>query len=330
MKNNTLAEIAARLLSAERILLFPHVRADGDALGSAVSLCAALREKRRQAYVLLEDEIAENLRFLMGDYCTTDCSAVGKPDVCVSVDCSDVDRFEKRRDVFFSADCKICIDHHVTTGSFGDMNYIDPEAAATGELIYELLVQMSAEITPFMADALYAAIETDTGGFRYSNTTRRSHLITAALFDSGLDSCRVCNEIYDSMRREQLTLHAEALSGMRTFAGGQANLACVTREMLQNTGADMSESEGIVEKLRSIRGIEISVLLKEEDENVIKVSMRAKSRGDVAVISQKFEGGGHKKAAGCTIRLPMEEACRQIIDAVEEELEKECSQCAKE
>lgn len=323
MKNNTLSEISGKLLSAERILLFPHIRADGDALGSAAALCAALRKMNKKAYVLIEDKIADNLLFLAGDYCTDNFGVLGIPEVCVCVDCSDADRLEKRKDVFFSASCRICIDHHATTGAFCDLNYIDPKAAATGEIIYDLLLAMNAEIDGEMANALYAAIETDTGGFRYSNTTKKSHLITAALFGFGLDNCKVCNQIYDSIRSEQLVLHGAAISAMKLFAGGAANLAVVSRAMLKNTQASMAESEGIVEKLRSIRGVEISALLKEEEESLIKVSLRAKSRGDVAAISQKFGGGGHRKAAGCTLRKPLQEACADIMKAIEEELAKE-------
>lgn len=323
MKNSTLHEIADKLLSAETILLFPHVRADGDTLGSAAALCAALRHKGKQAYILIEDEIAENLRFLMRDYCTMDCSVLKEPDICMSVDCSDVDRFEKRHQVFFSGKCKICVDHHMTTHFFADMNYIDAQAAATGEIIYDLLQEMQVSVTPEMADAIFAAIETDTGGFRYSNTSKKSHLIAADLFDCGLRNSEVSNILYNNVRAEQLSLHADAIATMRIFAGGLANLACVTQDMLEKNHTDMSETEGIVDKLRSIRGVEISILLKEEEPNMIKVSLRAKSKGDVAWVSQKFSGGGHKKAAGCTIRKPIEEAAADIMAAVEEELKRE-------
>lgn len=323
MKNNALSEIGAKLRSAERILLFPHVRADGDAIGSGVALCSALRRMGKQAWVLVEDEIAENLRFLTGDFVTDDCGILGTPDVCISVDCSDAERFGTRRDVFFSAPCRICVDHHATTNSFADLNYIDPAAAATGEIVYDLLGELGAEIDSHMANALYAAIETDTGGFRYSNTTKKSHLITAALYDCGLDNSRVCNEIYDSMRAEQLALHSAALSEMTLFHEGQAGIVCVSQELLRSTGAVMAETEGIVEALRSVRDVELSALLKEEELNTIKVSLRAKSKGDVAAISQKFGGGGHKKAAGCTLRTSLQEALKVMMEAIEEELKRE-------
>lgn len=326
MGNNTLLEIGAKLLEAKRILLFPHMRMDGDALGSCVALCRFLRKKGKEAFVLIEDDIPENLLFMEGDYCIRDVAQAGwitAPEACVSVDCSDPGRFEKRREVFRAADFRICIDHHATSGQYADYNYIDPQAAATGEIVYDLLTGLGAEPDPEMANALFAAITTDTGNFCYSNTTKKTHEIAAALYDWGLDNCYVCNEIYDNMRREQLAIHSMALSGMETFAGGQAVLACVSQDMLFAAGADLTETEGIVEKLRSIRGVEMAALLKEEEPELIKVSLRAKSFGNVSAVAQLFDGGGHRKAAGCAIKKPLEEARLELAAAMERELEKE-------
>ena len=320
MTNNSLSAIARKLKSKDKILLFPHVRADGDAIGSATALCAALRKLGKQAFVLVGDEVAENLRFLAGDHVTSDCGILGTPDICVAVDCSDAERFSVPEEVFLSAsDCRICIDHHATAESYADLNYIDPAAAATGELIYELLLELGTEIDGGIADAVYAAIHTDTGGFRYSNTTKKTHQIVAALFDCGLDHCAVCNRLYDNVRGQQIAVHAEALSGMELFAGGLGALSCVSREMLAETGAVLAETDGIVEKLRSIRGVEIAVLLKETEDG-IKVSLRSQDRADVARVAQRFGGGGHMRAAGCTIRESLSEAKAQIRQAAEEEL----------
>ena len=316
MKNNTLSEIAQKLSEANTIFLFPHMRVDGDALGSCMALCLALCRQGKQAQILIEDEIPQNLLFLTEDkYITTECH-VSTPDLCIAVDCSDPTRFEKRQSMFDSAACKICIDHHETTCYFADYNYIDPVAAATGQIIFDLLKAMNVTMDQRIANALYTALATDTGNFSYSNTTRRTHEIVAELYDHGLDNSYVCNEVYGSVRQEQIAIHSIALSSMKVFSHGKAAMTCVTQDMLQKTGAKLSETDGIVEKMRNICGVEISALLKEEDEKTVKVSLRAKTTANVAELAQQFGGGGHKKAAGCTIRKPLEEAKKEIEEAI--------------
>lgn len=322
MKNNTLKEIGERLLLANRILLFPHMQIDGDAYGSAVALCTALRNAGKEAYIMLEDKVPDFLSFLTKDFCLQGEPPFECADVTVAIDCSDVGRFEERKDSYFKGNVMICLDHHTTTDLFADYNYIDPTAAATGEIIYDLLKCMGCEINGLISDALYAAITTDTGNFRYSNTTKRTHLIVADLYANGLDHTKVCVEIYENVRRERVKLSAEALKEMNVFCQGTAGLVCVSKKMLEENQAGMEETEGIIDTLKSIEGIEIAALLKEKEAEVTKVSLRAKSYGNVAAIAQKFNGGGHIKAAGCTIYASLEIAKEKIMEAIEEELTK--------
>ncbi len=320
MRNDTFKEIGAQLLNANRIFLFPHMQMDGDAYGSAVALCSALRNLGKESYIVLEDEVPAFLSFLSREFCVREELSFEAFDVSIAIDCSDTGRFEKRKDLYFKGNVTICLDHHMTANPFSDYNYIDPEAAATGEIIYDLLKTMEWDITPLIADALYTAITTDTGNFRYSNTTRRTHLIVADLYSKGLNHAKVCVEIYENVRRERVALSANALKNMHIFCGGKAGLVCVTQEMLEENHASMEETEGIIDTLKSIEGIEVAVLFKEKARELIKVSLRAKSDGNVVNIARKFQGGGHIKAAGCTLHLPMEEAKKIIIEAVEEEL----------
>ncbi|WP_206457819.1 DHH family phosphoesterase [Anaerovorax sp. IOR16] len=322
MENNTLKEIGSQLLSANRILLFPHMQIDGDAYGSAVALCLALRNLGKEVYVLLEDEVPAFLSFLTCDFCLEGEPPFDSADIAIAIDCSDVGRFEKRKDWYFKGNVTICLDHHMTTGVFADFNYIDSSAAATGEIIYDLLKVMNCDFNAEIANALYAAITTDTGNFRYSNTTKRTHLIVADLYDTGLDHTKVCVEIYENVRRERVKLSADALKDMQLFCDGSAGLVSVTQKMLEVNHTSMEETEGIIDTLKSIEGIEIAALLKEKEKEIIKVSLRAKSYGNVANIAQKFHGGGHIKAAGCTIHDSLDNAKKMIIGAIEEELMK--------
>lgn len=322
MQNNTLKEIGEQLLSANRILLFPHMQIDGDAYGSAVALCYALRNLGKDAYVLLEDKVPAFLSFLTQDFCLEGEPPFESADISIAIDCSDVERFEKRKDCFFRGKTSVCLDHHMTTKVFADYNYIDAKAAATGEIIYDLLKVIDCEFSPLISDALYAAITTDTGNFRYSNTTKRTHMIVADLYDKGLNHAKVCVEIYENVRKERIALSANVLKDLHIFCEGKAGLVSVTQKMLRDNHASLEETEGIIDTLKSIEGIEIAVLLKEKEDDLIKVSLRAKSYGNVAEIAKSFHGGGHIKAAGCTIHSPLADAKKMIIQAVEKELAK--------
>lgn len=320
IKNNTFAEIGKVLSASDNILIFPHINMDGDALGSSAALCRGLRKLGKNCYVLIEDSIPSNLAFLDRGYCTYDQRVMEKPDLSICVDCGDTSRFEKRKEKFAEGAVTVCIDHHSTTEEFCDYNYIDPNAAATGELIYHLLCAMGAEIDREMGEALFAAITTDTGNFQYSNTTRESHQIAAALYDAGIDSNKVSIEIYENARMERILIENAALRTMSTVAGGKGAIAYVTQDMLKETGALMEETEEVVQKLRSIGSVEVAVFIKEEADGRIKVSMRSKKYVDVAKIAAELGGGGHVRAAGCTLHCSLTEAFELLKEKITDSL----------
>ena len=199
MRNDPLANIAQELQEADSVLIFPHILMDGDAMGSAAALCKALRGMGKDAYIVIEDKIPDYLMFLDRGY-TVDIEHIGAADigdidVSICVDCGEKTRFPKRAELFYHGETKICIDHHVSSVGIGDYNYIDPEAAATGEIIFDLLVELGVDIDQEMAESLFAAITTDTGNFQYSNTTAHTHEIVIALYDCGLNSNKVSGTI---------------------------------------------------------------------------------------------------------------------------------------
>ena len=316
MMKSTLKQIATKLKEADTILLYPHVIMDGDTLGSSIALCVALRKLGKQAFILIGDDIPAYLLFLEKGYCTYDRNVIEEPDISISVDCSDIERFFKRREKFLTGKLSICVDHHRTNNFFAEMNYIDENAAATGEIVYNLIKEMEVEIDVEIAEAIYTAITTDTGNFQYTNTTKATHLIAAELFDIGIDLEKISVEIYQNIRHEKLKIMNEVIGTLEMLYGGKADIAWVTQKMLHKTGALMEETEGIIETLRNISGVEISAFLKENGPEEIKVGLRAKTYGDVSVIAQSFNGGGHKKAAGCTLHCSLEEAKNQISNAI--------------
>lgn len=318
--NNKLKEIAKILMTSKSVLLFTHINMDGDTLGSSVALCIALRKLGKQAHILIEDDIAAFLQFLDNNYCTYDKNIIENPDICLCIDCGDVDRFKKRKEKYFEGKQKGCIDHHITTEPFADFNFIDPTASATGEIIYDLLKELPVEIDKEIGSAIFVAITTDTGNFQYSNTTKKTHLIAAELCDYGVDYNEISVELYQNDRLEKLLLRTKALQEMKVFADGQAVICGVTQKILDETQGKMEETEGIIETLRNISGIEIAVFVKEIGEKKCKVSMRSKKFVNVAEMSQKLNGGGHARAAGCTVLQSFEETKETMINLVKEYL----------
>ncbi|MDD4563957.1 MAG: bifunctional oligoribonuclease/PAP phosphatase NrnA [Eubacteriales bacterium] len=335
MKRTILKEIANKLKESKTALLYPHVVLDGDTLGSSIALCVALRKLGKTAHILIEDEIPSYLRFLdlNNDYCTYDQHIIDEPDLSIAIDCSDIKRLPLRREKFLSGKSSINLDHHKTNQLFADINYIDEDASATSEIIFNLVKLMDVKLDSEIAEGIYTAIITDTGNFQYTNTTKTTHLIAAELFDIGIDMEKISIEIYQKVRIEQIKISGEIFGNMEMLFNGKANIAFVNQEMLKKTGALMEETEGVISTLRNIIGVEISAFLKEKHNNEIKVGLRSKTYGDVSVIAQKFGGGGHQKAAGCTLNTTIEEAKKLItaeIIAHLEEAEKRVKKTEKQ
>lgn len=323
INNNQLIAVIEELNTAKRVMLFPHIFMDGDCFGSSVAMCELIREMGKEVYIYAEDKIPFNLGFLKDAYYTTDGEIFPEIDLAISIDCSDLTRLGKRKEKFYSANRTVCIDHHLTNEMFADVNCIDIHAAATGEIIFGIfhLLRQTVPMNIPAAEALYTAINTDTGNFQYTNTTGRTHYIISKLFEVGIDLEKITVELYQNYRYERIAMKTEVMNTLEIFCNGQANLAYATKDMYEKTGASKDETEGVIEELRNIRGIEMSAFLKENEENEIKVSFRAKTYGDVARVSQVFGGGGHKKASGCTIRASLAEAIELVKEAICAEME---------
>lgn len=334
--------IASNLINAKNILLFPHVGIDGDAVGSCVAIARALRAMGKTAYALYEEDIPHNLDFMVRDgegelYFTDDPDVIADADldVCMAVDCGGYDRFKPYGDKFRAAKTTLCIDHHGTSiikeengtcRGIADYSVIDPDAAACAVLVFDLLGELQkmtdVKLIPDRetGEALFAAITTDTGNFQYSNTNRKCHEVMAELYDWGIDANRVSVEIYENERIQEVQIRNRAMDRMVMLSGGKGAVTFVTKEDLDEIGVKAGETDSVVKVMRAIGGVEIVAFLKEKDRNVIRVSFRSKRSYDVSAIASKHNGGGHKKAAGCTLYMPIEEAVKIISSEVEEAL----------
>lgn len=325
MTNNTYLEIADNLLKSEKILIFPHENMDGDCLGSAAALCQMMRNSGKEAYVVADGKTPRNLDFLESGTLTSNKDVFNEYDLAVLVDCGSRSRIGDRAAVFDRGRVKAVIDHHGVSeqDTAFDFGVIEPSSAATAELVYLIAKEMGVEITLPIARCVFAAINTDTGSFQHSNTTARTHVIVSELYDiDGFDGNEITQLLYNRQSLGSIQLEGRVISGMKVCAGGKLAIGAVTRQLLDETDTDMSESEGIVQKLMSIDGVEIGCILKETDANTVRVSLRAKSYANVARVAQSYGGGGHVRAAGFIFEGTVDEAVVDVSRALEAELDR--------
>lgn len=321
MKNNaSLRTIGETLLEASSILVFPHISPDGDAMGASIALCRALRHQGKECWVTLEDRVPEYIDFLDQECCTRDLGLIPEPDAVICVDCSEENRIPRRLELFQKAKVRLCVDHHINSEGFGDLYYINEGVAAASELIYTMIRELAWELDETSATALYTGIVTDTGSFQYSNTTPETHIIAARLIADGVNVNDISVKLYQNVALTQARAESKILSNMEIFAGGKAVISYITAEELKAIEATSDDTENAIDRLRNLRGVEIAAFLKQRDDG-IKVSLRAKTDGNVCDIARAFGGGGHKKAAGCTVEKDMDEVRDAIRDAVEKALE---------
>lgn len=324
------SEIVAALREGERFLVPLHVRPDGDSIGSSLALAGALQKMGKTALVVRADDLPANLSFLPGVdrvvHWEEVMGAPGRYDAAILIDCGDIERVGPSADLFKRVDRIINIDHHVSNTRYGGLNLIDPRAAAAAEVVFDLIREMEVEIDYPIAVALYAAIVTDTGSFRYESTAPRTHEITAVLLKLGIKPGEVSRQIWDNQSLAALRLAERALGSLQVDAGGGLAWVSLSRADFVHAGADDLESEGIVNYPRQIRGVEVAVLFIEEREpgsdhpGEVKVSLRSNQSVDVSRIAGLFGGGGHARAAGCTVPGGLDEARELVLPPVREAL----------
>lgn len=301
-------EIAGLLLSKERIAVLTHNSVDGDTLGSGLAVCRALLKLNKSVSLIHEEGFPEHLSDLLNDRSfflslPDDEAKVFDVawDAVVIFDTADRKLLGKRGELLDKTDCAINIDHHFTNKRFGHYNLIDPTASSTAEVAYNLLVSLNVPLDYDIALAIYAGICTDTGGFSFSNTTSASHEIAAHLLRFGLDVAYLRYKFFDSITLSKLHCQAYAANALKLYGDGKYALVVVPAAALSELGSDEADCEGLVNIGRNIEGVEVSVFAREVRAGVFRINLRSRGRVDVSDIARKFNGGGHIRAAGCTV-----------------------------
>lgn len=316
---NTLKEISTQLINKDNFLLIGHNIPDGDCIGSMLGLYNGLLSINKKAAMFLEDTIPSIYYYLPGvNYICSVLPPQENIENIIFLDCSD--EFRISQDVFEKLNKEATIfniDHHDSNTFFGDYNYVNSKAAATAEIVYELLVEMKIPISADIANPLYAGIVMDSGSFKYSNTSSKTHQIAAELLDKGVDLERTRINLFESKPLQEVLLLGKALNNFNISTDGKIAWMLLPYEDIDEIGAHGLHPEGIINYTRMIRGVQVGIVFREVEPGIIKIGFRSKQDIDVSLIAKEFGGGGHKQAAGARQEGSINEVADRVIKLVE-------------
>lgn len=317
---NQLSQLAPLLQSHRRFVLLSHARPDGDAIGSELALKAVLEEMGKEVTALNEDGVPDNLKFLDG------WEGVEKPgsesveaEVVIALDTANRERLgagclRVTKDV----PVWVNIDHHISNEKYGDHIYIDDQAAATGEILFQLIKELDLPLPDRARDALYVAVSTDTGSFQYSNTTARTYEMAADLVRRGVPVGPLNSAVYHDFPFRRVELLQALLQTLGRSEDGRISWWALTVETKKKLGIRPGDSEGLIDILRAVQGVVVCIFFEEIPDGTIRVSTRSKDeRVNVCEICAEFGGGGHRMASGARMEGPLEDAQRQVIEVAQ-------------
>jgi bifunctional oligoribonuclease and PAP phosphatase NrnA len=312
--------------TARRAALTTHNNADGVGCGSEAALARLLRQRGVEAFVVNPPPWPVMYDFLLGDdvrdRSPEGAAALARIDALVTLDISDVKRLGQLADAVRALRVpKLVVDHHIASDEpAGEIALTDIAACATGELVFDFASELGLDVTPAAATSLYAAILTDTGGFRYSNTTPRCHAIAGALLAAGVDPEEMYQRIYASVPMGKLRLLGEALATLEEDPEHRLAWLSVDADALERFGLRSEDLEGIVEHARSIAGTRIALFFRDLGHGKVKVSFRSTGDADVNALARRFGGGGHAKASGAMIAGTLEDVRARVLAAARESM----------
>ncbi|HEX7714969.1 MAG TPA: bifunctional oligoribonuclease/PAP phosphatase NrnA [Bacillota bacterium] len=312
-------EFMNRIRPKQRFLLSCHVHPDGDGIGSLLALGLALESIGKDVRMVSSDGVPGVYNYLeCSPAIIKDLAGDFQPEILICLDCSEKERVALPAAVWDSPGLIVInIDHHLTNLGFGDLNLIEPNAAATGEIILHLLQAVEIPLNRAIAMALYTAIATDTGFFRFANTTADTlEACTYLVKNYRIEPSKIAEQVHEQKSYNSIRLLGEVLSTIRLEHGGKTAWAILDQQMLTKYSVENEETESYVNYARSIEGVEIGILFKELKPNEIKLSWRSTAAVDVSKLAAYFGGGGHARAAGCSLNGPLPEIIREVLNFV--------------
>ena len=314
--------IADAIHAAETIAILSHMRPDGDAIGSQLALMLSLRQLGKQVVAWNESGLPDSFHFLRYSELVTPPPAESRIfDLAIALDTATRQRLGTTLNAIRSAKYWINIDHHASNPGYGDLNYIDSSAPATGQIIYDFLQSQALPLTQETAEALYVAISTDTGSFRYPNTTARTFEIAARLISFGVNAGELARHLYDSYPKRRILLLGELLRDARFDAEDRVASLALTRETKERYKVKPEDIDGLIDSIRAVDTVAVAIFFEEIEDGRIRISMRSKDpRIDVSRLCAEFGGGGHALAAGARARGSLGEVSARVLKRVINEI----------
>ena len=319
MKNAELTEIVEAIRARQRFVISSHTRPDGDSIGSSLAMAFALRAMGKEADVVHSDPAPGPLMQFPGVRDIQVMPQVGNHyDAAIVMECGDLGRTGVAGlDRFFL----INIDHHPGNVGYGRLNWFNPDAAACGEMVFDLVKALGAPLTPEVAIHVYLAILTDTGSFHYANISPRTFEICKEALEAGVDPVAVARNVYDSNNMGRLKLFGAVLSAMQIDASGRVAIVYLDHEMARAAGGTYEDTEGLINLPLTVKEILAIVFFKQIEGDEYRVSMRSKGTIDIGGIAKEFGGGGHRNAAGCTVKGAIDALKKMFIEKIEAKIE---------
>jgi bifunctional oligoribonuclease and PAP phosphatase NrnA len=316
-----LEEAKAFILNQDRFLVVSHVNPDGDATGSTLAVGHML-EQIGKSFVMYNEGVTPNKFHMLPDSLNIGnfaaAPAANKPvfDCVIAVDCADFERIGRVSEWFPDGIPLLNIDHHPTNDGYGSVNVIRSDAAATAEVLYDLAGVLGIDWQKPVAECIYTGLLTDTGGFRYSNTTPKVLTIASEMLHYGVNGNELADHLLEKLTFSHVAILQKALANLSFTSDKRIAWMAITLEDIRETGADNGDLDGLVNYPRNIEGVEVGLLFKQSDTDSYKVSFRSSGLADVAAIAQQFGGGGHVRAAGCTVKGTLTDAIDQVVSEV--------------
>ncbi len=310
-----LNDVAKLLINKDNILILIHRFPDGDALGCSYALCSALQSMGKKCKIGCADDVPQKFGYVKKVIVEQDF----EPEYFVAVDVAASHLLGKLEQVYGDM-VDLRIDHHGKSTPFAKENYVEPKSASCAEIIYLLIKEMGVNITPEMADCLFTGVSTDTGCFKFSNVTSRTHKIAAELMELGCNSAEICKVMFDTKSKSRIAIEKAVLDNLRFEFNGLCAIVTISLDMLAKTNAQEDDIDGISSLPRQIEGVEAGITLREIKSGEYKISFRTSDRFNAAAIAEKFGGGGHSAAAGCSISGNESDVVDTLLKEVEKSL----------
>ena len=316
-KKIDIKQLTKLIRGAKNILVATHENPDGDGIGSMIALGFGLATLKKKVTLYMKDPVPKIYRFLKGSAKITNSLPKGKKfDLTFIIDLGEIQRVGDEFVDFPGRGTTISLDHHIKGDHNADLNFCLPKQAASGEVIFKVLKALKVKINNAMATGMFTAMVTDTGSFKYSNTTGETFAIAAELMQQGVDVWNVALNCYETFSRARMEIFKRVMAKIVVHDSGKIAWITLLKKDFEETGASSEDSEGFISYPRAVEGVEVAISYKEIGDKKYKASLRSKLYVDVAEIAENFGGGGHIRASGCKLNGSLEEVQQQMMSAI--------------